>query len=83
MRAAQVGRDSVDALSLAYAYLEAYRIEKEASGALDFADLVVLTESVPDQVPTVMTADGVVARLIALARYADTVEASVSGEDDL
>lgn len=43
MRAAQVGRDSVDALSLAHAYLHAYRIEKEASGALDFADLVEKT----------------------------------------
>ncbi|MBX3482771.1 double-strand break repair helicase AddA [Phenylobacterium sp.] len=43
LRAAQVGRDSVDALSLAHAYLEAYRIEKDASGALDFADLVEKT----------------------------------------
>jgi len=43
MRAAQVGRDSVDALSLANAYLQAYRIEKDASGALDFADLVEKT----------------------------------------
>ena len=43
MRAAQVGRDSVDALELAYAYLQAYRIEKDASGALDFADLVEKT----------------------------------------
>lgn len=43
MRAALVGRDSVDALELAYAYLQAYRIEKEASGALDFADLVEKT----------------------------------------
>ena len=40
MRAAQVGRDSVDALALAHAYLAAYKIEKDASGALDFADLV-------------------------------------------
>ncbi|WP_293676864.1 double-strand break repair helicase AddA [uncultured Phenylobacterium sp.] len=40
MRAAQVGRDSVDALKLADAYLKAYAIEKEATGALDFADLV-------------------------------------------
>ena len=43
MRAAQVGRDSIDAISLAHAYLHAYRIEKEASGALDFADLVEKT----------------------------------------
>jgi ATP-dependent helicase/nuclease subunit A len=40
MRAAQVGRDSIDALSLADAYLKAYAIEKDAAGALDFADLV-------------------------------------------
>jgi ATP-dependent helicase/nuclease subunit A len=45
MRAAQVGRDSVDALNLANAYLEAYRIEKAASGALDFADLVDRTRA--------------------------------------
>jgi ATP-dependent helicase/nuclease subunit A len=43
MRAAQVGRDSDDALSLAHAYLKAYRIEKDASGALDFADLIEKT----------------------------------------
>ncbi|MBL8557065.1 MAG: double-strand break repair helicase AddA [Phenylobacterium sp.] len=43
MRAAQVGRDSTDALSLAHAYLDAYAIEKAASGALDFADLVEKT----------------------------------------
>ncbi len=43
IRAARVGRDSVDALSLANAYLQAYRIEKDASGALDFADLVEKT----------------------------------------
>jgi len=40
MRAAQVGRDSVDAISLAHAYLQAYEIEKRATGALDFGDLV-------------------------------------------
>ncbi|MBL8770496.1 MAG: double-strand break repair helicase AddA [Phenylobacterium sp.] len=43
MRAAKVGHDSVDALKLAHAYLEAYRIEKDAWGALDFADLVEKT----------------------------------------
>jgi ATP-dependent helicase/nuclease subunit A len=43
MKAAKVGQDSVDALSLAHAYLEAYRIEKQASGALDFGDLVEKT----------------------------------------
>jgi ATP-dependent helicase/nuclease subunit A len=45
MRAAQVGRDSVDALSLADAYLKAYRIEKDATGALDFGDLVARTRA--------------------------------------
>jgi ATP-dependent helicase/nuclease subunit A len=43
IRAAQVGRDSTDALALAKAYLDAYEIEKQASGALDFADLVQKT----------------------------------------
>ena len=43
IRAAQVGRDTADALSLAYAYLRAYQVEKDASGALDFADLVEKT----------------------------------------
>jgi ATP-dependent helicase/nuclease subunit A len=40
MRAAQVAQDSIDALTLAAAYLEAYRVEKTAVGALDFADLI-------------------------------------------
>jgi ATP-dependent helicase/nuclease subunit A len=39
-RAAQVAADSIGALTLANAYLEAYRIEKKAAGALDFADLI-------------------------------------------
>jgi ATP-dependent helicase/nuclease subunit A len=39
-RAAQVAADSLGALTLANAYLEAYRIEKKAAGALDFADLI-------------------------------------------
>ncbi|MGZ6017185.1 MAG: double-strand break repair helicase AddA [Phenylobacterium sp.] len=43
MRAAQVGRDSADALALADAYLRAYGIEKRGSGGLDFADLVQKT----------------------------------------
>jgi ATP-dependent helicase/nuclease subunit A len=43
VRAARVGRDSVDAVSLAHAYLEAYGIEKRATGALDFADLIEKT----------------------------------------
>jgi ATP-dependent helicase/nuclease subunit A len=40
MRAAQIAQDSIDALTLAAAYLEAYRVEKTAAGALDFADLI-------------------------------------------
>ncbi len=43
IRAARVGRDSVDAVSLADAYLKAYEIEKRASGGLDFGDLVEKT----------------------------------------
>ncbi|HKP77527.1 MAG TPA: UvrD-helicase domain-containing protein, partial [Phenylobacterium sp.] len=39
-RAAQVAMDTVGALTLANAYLEAYAIEKRAAGALDFADLI-------------------------------------------
>ncbi|MFN3521187.1 MAG: double-strand break repair helicase AddA [Phenylobacterium sp.] len=40
LRSARVAQDTVYALTLASAYLEAYRIEKRASGALDFADLI-------------------------------------------
>jgi ATP-dependent helicase/nuclease subunit A len=40
VRAAQVAMDSVGALTLANAYLQAYPIEKRAVGALDFADLI-------------------------------------------
>ncbi|HEY3948019.1 double-strand break repair helicase AddA [Phenylobacterium sp.] len=43
IRAAQVALDTADALTLANAYLEAYRIEKEAVGGLDFADLIEKT----------------------------------------
>jgi ATP-dependent helicase/nuclease subunit A len=43
VRAAQIATDSLDALTLAYAYLEAYRIQKGAAGALDFADLIEKT----------------------------------------
>ncbi len=42
LRAALVARDSADALTLAQAYLEAYRIEKDAARGLDFEDLVHL-----------------------------------------
>lgn len=40
VRAAQVALDSIGALTLANAYLQAYGIEKQAAGALDFADLI-------------------------------------------
>lgn len=43
MRAAQVAVDTGHALTLASAYLAAYGIEKSASGALDFADLIEKT----------------------------------------
>jgi len=43
VRAAQVAEDTVGALALANAYLAAYRLEKQASGALDFADLIEKT----------------------------------------
>jgi ATP-dependent helicase/nuclease subunit A len=43
LRAAQVAEDSVHALTLAAAYLEAYRIEKQFAGALDFTDLIEKT----------------------------------------
>lgn len=47
------------------------------------ADLVMLTETIDDRVPVTMTVEVVVSRIIALARYADSVEASVSLRDDL
>ncbi|HEY8615069.1 double-strand break repair helicase AddA [Phenylobacterium sp.] len=40
VRAAQIAQDTVDALTLAHAYLAAYRIEKTSAGVLDFQDLV-------------------------------------------
>ncbi|MFN3512645.1 MAG: double-strand break repair helicase AddA [Phenylobacterium sp.] len=40
LRAANVARDTQDALILAHAYLEAYRLEKQAASALDFTDLI-------------------------------------------
>jgi ATP-dependent helicase/nuclease subunit A len=40
LRAAQIAQDTVWVLTLAHAYLEAYRIEKAYAGALDFADLI-------------------------------------------
>jgi ATP-dependent helicase/nuclease subunit A len=43
LRAARVAADTLGALTLAAAYLEAYRVEKESAGALDFADLVEKT----------------------------------------
>ena len=41
--AAQIALDTEDALTLADAYLKAYRIEKDSAGALDFADLIEKT----------------------------------------
>ena len=42
-RAARVAQDTQGALILAHAYLAAYAIEKSASGALDFTDLIEKT----------------------------------------
>jgi ATP-dependent helicase/nuclease subunit A len=51
LRAARVAEDSADALRLAALYVTSHQIEKDARGALDFADLidktkVLLTEKV-------------------------------------
>jgi ATP-dependent helicase/nuclease subunit A len=43
MRSALVAQDTIDALTLAAAYLAAYENEKRFSGALDFSDLVEKT----------------------------------------
>jgi len=45
LRGARVAESTTDALRLAAAYLEAYRLEKLAFGALDFADLIEKTRS--------------------------------------
>lgn len=50
-RAARIGRDTADALTLARAYLVAYGVEKAAAGALDFADLVDKTRALVAQAP--------------------------------
>jgi ATP-dependent helicase/nuclease subunit A len=44
VRAAKIAWDSACALTLAYAYLTAYGIEKASAGALDFADLIEKTK---------------------------------------
>jgi ATP-dependent helicase/nuclease subunit A len=43
VRAATIAADTVHVLTLANAYLEAYRLEKRSAGALDFADLIEKT----------------------------------------
>jgi ATP-dependent helicase/nuclease subunit A len=45
LRGARVAAETVDALVLAQAYLTAYRVEKAAAGALDFADLIEKTKA--------------------------------------
>jgi ATP-dependent helicase/nuclease subunit A len=45
IRGARVAADTLDALVLAEAYLQAYRIEKASAGALDFADLIEKTKA--------------------------------------
>ncbi len=43
LRGARIAADTTDVLTLAHAYLAAYAWEKEAAGALDFADLIEKT----------------------------------------
>ncbi len=50
-RAAQVAQDSTYALVLADAYLTAYGLEKQAMGALDFADLIEKTRDLVAERP--------------------------------
>lgn len=45
IRGARVAADTLDALTLAQAYLQSYRIEKASAGALDFADLIEKTKA--------------------------------------
>ncbi|ACG76614.1 helicase, UvrD/Rep family [Phenylobacterium zucineum HLK1] len=45
LRGARVAADTLDALTLAEAYLAAYRVEKQLAGALDFADLIEKTRA--------------------------------------
>ncbi len=51
LRAAKVALDTQYALVLAHAYLEAYRIEKKLSGALDFSDLIEKTRDLVAERP--------------------------------
>jgi ATP-dependent helicase/nuclease subunit A len=51
LRAAQVALDTRSALVLAHAYLTAYGIEKNSSGALDFADLIEKTRDLVAERP--------------------------------
>ena len=50
-RAAQVAQDTAYVLHLAAAYLQAYVLEKKASGALDFADLIEKTRDLVAERP--------------------------------
>jgi ATP-dependent helicase/nuclease subunit A len=45
LRSARVAESTLGALQLAAAYLQAYRVEKQAAGALDFADLIEKTRA--------------------------------------
>ncbi|MDP3852722.1 double-strand break repair helicase AddA [Phenylobacterium sp.] len=51
LNAAQVALDTKAALILAHAYLEAYRLEKSFSGALDFSDLIEKTRDLVASAP--------------------------------
>jgi len=62
VRAIDVGTDTLYALALARAYLEAYKVEKEMAGRLDFADLiekaVELTANAPQAAWVLFKLDG-------------------------
>jgi len=51
LRAAKVAEETVQVLALASAYAEAYRLTKAARGALDFADLIILTRQLVAERP--------------------------------
>ncbi|WP_337185029.1 double-strand break repair helicase AddA [Phenylobacterium sp.] len=51
VKSARVAADTLDALVLARAYLAAYALEKDARGALDFADLIEKTAELVRHAP--------------------------------
>jgi ATP-dependent helicase/nuclease subunit A len=67
-RAQKVAEDTVNALGLAWLYAQAYEAEKQARGALDFADLIVRTRALlaerPDAAWVLYKLDGGVDHLL-------------------